>query len=506
MIVDLFAGPGGWDVGAADLGLTPLGIETDVDTVKTRHAAGLRTLQGDVATLDPLGFAPVEGLIASPPCTAFSNAGDRLGILDVPLVYEAVQQLDRGDYVDVVTAHPTSLLVVEPLRWALALRPTWIALEQVPPVLDLWHAIAEVLRRHGWSAWAGVLNAADYGVPQVRKRAILVAHREKTAHPPAPTHTEGGAVTLLEELAPWVTMAQALGWDAGGTVQHRRSGERLEEEHSADRPSDSVTSRVDRWHVGFPRRADTPSNRAGDGVVDLDGTEYRERLFPADGPAQTVTEKARSWQRWQLNPGKTESQPNRRLWDPEEEPAPTVAFGHDAAGWAWERPAPTLTGSRRSDEGGLVGRQLPDGEGRNVGGRNWPTHVNTGRDWKEGGDREDAQLVPVDEPAPTIDGKGRWRKVYDDGDPDWPEQRPATTVQGDSRIWAPGHKENAADPPGKYQQRRGDEAIRVTLEEAATLQGFPPDYPWQGNKSSRFRQVGNAVPPPLARAILAELL
>lgn len=48
---------------------------------------------------------------------------------------------------------------------------------------------------------------------------------------------------------------------------------------------------------------------------------------------------------------------------------------------------------------------------------------------------------------------------------------------------------------------------RLTAAECATLQAFPPDYPWQGGGTAIYRQVGNAVPPPLAevvgRAVLA---
>lgn len=78
--VDLFAGPGGWDIGARRLGIEPLGIELDAAacSVRTHIAAGHRTLQADVAQLDPLDF-PCELLIASPPCTAFSMAGKGAG-------------------------------------------------------------------------------------------------------------------------------------------------------------------------------------------------------------------------------------------------------------------------------------------------------------------------------------------------------------------------------------------------------------------------------------------
>ena len=44
-------------------------------------------------------------------------------------------------------------------------------------------------------------------------------------------------------------------------------------------------------------------------------------------------------------------------------------------------------------------------------------------------------------------------------------------------------------------------ARRMTGRELATVQGFPSDFKFEGNLSSVYRQIGNAVPPPLARAI-----
>lgn len=74
--IDLFAGAGGWDWAARELGLDPLGIEWDADACATREAAGLRTLKADVAALNPEHFRPCRMLIGSPPCPTFSAAGN----------------------------------------------------------------------------------------------------------------------------------------------------------------------------------------------------------------------------------------------------------------------------------------------------------------------------------------------------------------------------------------------------------------------------------------------
>lgn len=53
----------------------------------------------------------------------------------------------------------------------------------------------------------------------------------------------------------------------------------------------------------------------------------------------------------------------------------------------------------------------------------------------------------------------------------------------------------------------GDEPIvRLTLTDAATLQTFPAGYPFQGTKGKRAEQIGNAVPPRLAAAIVRPLV
>lgn len=238
MIVDLFAGPGGWDEGARQLGLPTVGVEYDRAACLTAQAAGHQRVQADVAQLPTSPMrGRVRGLIASPPCQTFSKAGGGAGreaMDDLRLGVEAVWKGAAPADVCPPDLDPRSVLVLEPVRYARDLRPEWIALEQVPEVLQLWQTLAVLLRESGYSAWAGVLNAADYGVPQTRRRAFLLASRVRHATPPPPTHCQGGSGPDLfgDQLLPWRSMADALGWgmtdrayptvaggkaDAGGT-------------------------------------------------------------------------------------------------------------------------------------------------------------------------------------------------------------------------------------------------------------------------------------------------
>ncbi|MYV97291.1 DNA cytosine methyltransferase [Streptomyces sp. SID3343] len=356
MILDLFAGPGGWSQALRDLGVLDMGLEWDPAACATRVAAGHGTLRVDIAAQPTAPFAGwVHGLIASPPCQAWSTAGKRLGLLDQPLVHQAVADLARGidDRARLLTAcrDKRSLLAAEPMRYLRALHihgghPEWVCMEEVPDVLPLWRQYAQILRSWGFSVWAGLLNAADYGVPQTRKRAILLASRVRVATPPDPTHAEHPEPPGLfgPSRPEWVSMAQALGWDWSGTVNTR-------------------------------------GRRKGSG-----GNE-----FSVEQPSWALTGTARSWV---LRSNSQAHAAVRGL----HEPAPTLFFGHRA-------------------------------------------------------------------------NESRWAPA--------PERR----------------RELAVEPH--------DPRMRLTVAQASLLQAFPADYPWQGGRSRQFEQIGNAVPPALAKQLLA---
>lgn len=382
--MDLFAGPGGWSEGLRQVGLSDVGIELDPWACATRAAAGHATIRADVATypLDHL-VGLVWALIASPPCQDFSRAGKRGGV--------------NGR-----TGHLTS----EVMRWAEALRPVWIACEQVPDVLPIWREYVWRLQQLGYSTWAGLLNAADFGVPQTRVRAFLLAHRERPALPPEPTHCRGGreAGLLVPALLPWASMAEALEWGGrvdDGVEMHRRRGagdRRVRPDLALDEPAFTYApggrGTMLRWlHTNRDQRPN------GD-----------RQTVAVDRPAPSVTGK--SGGQWKFV---NRNQP-RAARGEQHEPAPTIAFGHNA------------------------------------------------------------------------------ERV------EWVVSRPATTVQGDARFGRPGHKDR-----DQGEAQFAEESVRVSVEEAAVLQGFRRDYPWRGTKTARFRQVGDAVPPPMAAAVVGAL-
>jgi DNA (cytosine-5)-methyltransferase 1 len=223
--IDLFAGPGGWDEGARLLGITEvLGIEKDHSACVTAERAGHRRVLADIAVLDPMTSVTerVEGLIASPPCPGFSAAGKGRGRKDFDTLLQAIWAVrkhgaDPKDAIEHVQDYQydgRSALTLEPLRWIVAREPEWVALEQVPTVLPLWEAYAGALTDMGYSVWTGNLHAEAYGVPQTRKRAVLMASRTRGVAAPVPTHSRyhprDPEKLDLAPLRKWVSMAEAI--------------------------------------------------------------------------------------------------------------------------------------------------------------------------------------------------------------------------------------------------------------------------------------------------------
>ncbi len=229
-IVDLFAGPGGIDVAAKWLGVPAHGIEWDRNACLTRRAAGLGTTEGDVRDYRPDNFPDATILAGGPPCQTFTVAGTGAGRRALDHVLWLVKRMAAGEDIrEVVAAMPDERtgLVLEPLRWALEAdrlgRPfKAIILEQVPAVLPVWDAVGKALEGIGYGVVHDVLRTEEFGVPQTRRRAILIARLKGRPELPRATHRrfrQGVPRTTGDVgLRPWETMEDALDRPGSFTV------------------------------------------------------------------------------------------------------------------------------------------------------------------------------------------------------------------------------------------------------------------------------------------------
>lgn len=461
-VLDLFSGCGGLSLGllAAGYKITAA-IESD-EHAAASHGANFHASEPahqvarDITSTDPamltgelkLG-APAESfdvLVGGPPCQAFARVG-RSKLREV------------ADHPEAYRHDPRSRLYLDYINYVRACVPLAVILENVPDMLnfgthDIAQEFCEVLSSLGYVGGYTLLNAARYGVPQMRERVFLLGLRTEVADHvefPLPTHSidlpsgyDGSRAVALKHLK-----SNTL-YSNGFWIPTPANGEEVVELPPAVTAEEALTDLPT-----IDARAELAAGRLRRGARRFDsGIPY-----PADGQLTEYARLMREWPGFQAKQTITDhvirylprdydlfSRMNPGDQYPE-------AYCHAEDMFKEEL-------ARRSQNG---------------------TPVKSGSDEWETLRRE---VVPPYDPDKF---PNKWRKLEAD--------QPARTLMAHlgKDSYSHIHYDSA-------------QARTISVREAARLQSFPDGFRFSGTMNPAFRQIGNAVPPLLARAIGRTLL
>lgn len=457
-VLDLFAGCGGLSLGFHAAGFAArAAIEIEVDAARAYgenfHSGDpLHTRARDITVTHPsdlvaeLKLGPVadafDVIVGGPPCQAFARVG-RPKLREIDAHPEAYRHDARAR------------LYQEYLRYVEACQPLAVLVENVPDVLNhggqnIAEEICEVLHAKGYVCGYTLLNAAYYGVPQMRERMFLIAYRREIAQRvsfPKPTH--------------WLVLPQ--GYEGSRAVALKM-----------------LNGLFGSAHDYFEPPAASPS------------------LEPAVTAREAIGDLSPIYARAELAAGRLR-RGTRRLDKP-------VEYGGAQNLSAFAQVMRTWPGFRAPADGvrDHVIRYLPrDYElfARLKPGDQYPEAYECalrmlservremrrkGRSVREGTREYEKLRKSIVPPYDVGKFPNKWRKM-------WPDQ-PARTLMA--------HLGKDSYSHIHYDSKQ---ARTISVREAARLQSFPDGFRFCGTMNPAFRQIGNAVPPLLAWALASEM-
>jgi len=191
----LFSGVGGFELGLEKAGVDVL-VATDIDSLaELNHVknwpekpfikSDIRKIKGK-DLFEAAGKVAPDLIFCGPPCQGFSTLGDKL------------------------SADPRNVLFGELVRIVKELEPTFILIENVKSFATMYHGqyreyVVRIFGELGFTMYYAILNAADYGVPQIRQRVFFFGTRLHFPFAfPSTTHGEKNDAKPYETVGEWI--------------------------------------------------------------------------------------------------------------------------------------------------------------------------------------------------------------------------------------------------------------------------------------------------------------
>jgi DNA (cytosine-5)-methyltransferase 1 len=198
-VISLFSGCGGLDLGFAKAGFEIV-YANDNDKAVWETFEKNHKIPIDKRSLFEIPSKEIpkaDGILGGPPCQSWSLAGEMRGAKD-----------ERGQ------------LFYEYVRVLKAKKPLFFLAENVPGIISCTHLpefnkIVKMFSSVGYELTYQLLDARNYGVPQERKRVIIVGLRKSLKRRfvfPTPTHSKQGSKTLDgHKTLKWLSLRDAIG-------------------------------------------------------------------------------------------------------------------------------------------------------------------------------------------------------------------------------------------------------------------------------------------------------
>jgi len=457
-VLDLFSGCGGISLGFESAGFEMRGsVEFDPDAARSH---GLNFHGGAEAHSQPIDITkttPVELchqldlgnvadafdiVVGGPPCQAFARVGR-----------SKLREIE--EHPEAFIHDPRAQLYKKYLEYVDAFQPLAVLMENVPDILNhggqnIAEETCEVLEAKGYVCAYTLLNAAFYGVPQMRERMFLIAYRRElgvNVSFPSPSH--------------WLILPP--GYEGSRSVALKSLRNLDEQAHSYIAPPSASPD--------LP-----PAVTAEDALNDLPAINARELLA-----AGTITRGAR---RFDSPVSYSRRKPSAyaelmRTWPGHEAPQDGLVdhviryLPRDYELFARMNP----------------GDQYPEAYAHAIDMFQECLAIARARGeiLTEGSVEYNALRASIVPPYDASKFPNKWRKMWRD--------QPARTLL--AHLGKDGYSHIHYD---------SKQARTISVREAARLQSFPDGFRFSGTMNPAFKQIGNAVPPLLAKALATHMM